>query len=425
MCYGASASSGVPQACEPRDDQYASRRCSLFIEIFAHAFISSERPVYSGFRSGGAGLDPNGDEWVRNIGAKNANRDRLVELQAGEHAPLVIQAALADSPDTLRVLEEFGQSLLQVGHVALLERGRARASLVTAPMGAAAWALKLNALQELVSCPDLETEVKAEVRPVAGAGSARTQDFSWASGATPLLLAVQAAGRGGAASNADETGAQAVDLLLSHGANPEAAAAGETALHLAARYGLPKVVKTLLASGADTLARNLSGDTPHTLAVRTGRTECAELLAKAEKPQETALADELIDEEQAEQAKLNRAREKRREKKSRQREKRADLPAAEQPERELPEKAPAPEKREKSELSGEALQKRVAELRREKTRATQKARHLARRIDEEAAKAEASKAQLLKLQTRSQELRALRSEKKEAVERAEVPNMKL
>ncbi|CAE7805446.1 XB3, partial [Symbiodinium sp. KB8] len=129
--------------------------------------------------------------------------------------------------------------------------------------------------------------------------------------------------------------------------------------------------------------------------------------------------DELIDEEQAEQAKLNRAREKRREKKSRQREKRADLPAAEQPERELPEKAPAPEKREKSELSGEALQKRVAELRREKTRATQKARHLARRIDEEAAKAEASKAQLLKLQTRSQELRALRSEKKEAVERAE------
>eukprot|EP00435_Cladocopium_sp_Y103_P034509 s242_g8.t3 len=127
------------------------------------------------------------------------------------------EAALANSPETLRTLEECGLPLTQVGHVAVLERGRgARASLVTSPMGAAAWGLKMAALkdsadrfsyvksrwmmwmlsnvagtvaevikigQELVSFPDLDTEVKAE-------------DFAWALGATPLILAVQAAGRG-------------------------------------------------------------------------------------------------------------------------------------------------------------------------------------------------------------------------------------
>ncbi|CAL1142542.1 unnamed protein product [Cladocopium goreaui] len=61
-------------------------------------------------------------------------------------------------------------------------------------MGAAAWGLKMAALKELVSFPDLDTEVKAEVKAIGSGSNARLQDFAWAMGATPLILAVQAAG---------------------------------------------------------------------------------------------------------------------------------------------------------------------------------------------------------------------------------------
>ncbi|CAJ1363886.1 unnamed protein product [Effrenium voratum] len=272
-------------------------------------------------------------------------------------------------------------------------------------MGAAAWALKLAALEELVSFPDLDTEVKAEVKPLNSA--AKLQDFAWAQGATPLLLAVQAASR----CSADQAAAKAVQLLLSHSANIEAQSAGEAALHGAARSGLREVVKVLLEGRADPMVRNAQGATPHALAQRAGR-ECAALLAEAEKPQESAAAEALLNEEEAEQAKLNRAREKRREKKSRQREKekRASTPEKEP---KVAKAAPEPE------LSGEGLQKRVAELKKEKARAAQKAKHLQRRVEEEGGKEASASSRLAELRQRSSELRKMLQEKKAITQKAE------
>lgn len=344
----------------------------------------------------------------------------------GESAPYVVEAALANSPETLRTLEECGLPLTQVGHVAVLERGRgARASLVTSPMGAAAWGLKTAALEELVSYPELDTDVKAEVKAIGSGGSARLQDFSWAMGATPLILAVQAAGRGSyKGSDPEEVAAKAVQLLLTHNANPEVlSAAGESALHAAGRSGLPKVVKALLDGNANPLLRNTQGDTAYAVAQRAGRPECAELLSKASSaspegsgptPGEPGATVELLDEEEAEQAKLSRAREKRREKKSRQREKRATTP---------PEEAKIPEKATKvpttPEISGEALQKKLTELRREKTRAAQKVKHLTRRVEEETVKEQQGASQLEELRYRSEELKKMFHKKKVETERAE------
>eukprot|EP00913_Durusdinium_trenchii_P028245 g26479.t1 len=205
----------------------------------------------------------------------------------------------------------------------------------------------------------------------------------------------------------------------------------ETALHAASRCGLREVVKALLEGKANPLQRNAQGDLPHAVAQRAGRPECAELL-KVLAPQESASGPvELLDEEEAEQAKLSRwggvcietrtrpvfsqiarAREKRREKKSRQREKRAGTPDQEKSEK-------AGKSYVEKELTGEALQKRVTELRREKARTAQKAKHLARRAEEETAKEQQCSSQLQELRRRSQELKSMFQQKKAEAEKAE------
>ncbi|CAL1142543.1 unnamed protein product [Cladocopium goreaui] len=102
---------------------------------------------------------------------------------------------------------------------------------------------------------------------------------------------------------------------------------------------------------------------------------------------------------------------------SRQREKRAGTPPDEVAK--APEKVratqPAPEK----EISGEALQKRVAELKREKARAAQKVKHLSRRVEEETAKEQQSSLQLEELRRRSAELKSMCQKKKSEAEKAE------
>ncbi|CAK8986090.1 Uncharacterized oxidoreductase MSMEG_2408/MSMEI_2347 [Durusdinium trenchii] len=71
------------------------------------------------------------------------------------------------------------------------------------------------------------------------------------------------------------------------------------------------------------------------------------------------------------------------------------------------------------ELTGEALQKRVTELRREKARTAQKAKHLARRAEEETAKEQQCSSQLQELRRRSQELKSMFQQKKAEAEKAE------
>jgi ankyrin repeat domain-containing protein 50 len=50
-------------------------------------------------------------------------------------------------------------------------------------------------------------------------------------------------------------------------------------LHIAAEKGYLEVISVLLDAGANSLAVDSIGNTPHHWAVLKGRTECAELLA--------------------------------------------------------------------------------------------------------------------------------------------------
>ena len=53
---------------------------------------------------------------------------------------------------------------------------------------------------------------------------------------------------------------------------------GNTILHYAAKTSKPEMVKTLISFGIDKTAKNVSGDTAYTIAVRWRRPEIAELL---------------------------------------------------------------------------------------------------------------------------------------------------
>lgn len=70
-----------------------------------------------------------------------------------------------------------------------------------------------------------------------------------------------------------------VDLLLSHGADPNIREqGGYTPLHAAAQNGDEELIRTLLYGGADLLAESDDGKTPLDLAREAGHTEAANLL---------------------------------------------------------------------------------------------------------------------------------------------------
>ena len=54
---------------------------------------------------------------------------------------------------------------------------------------------------------------------------------------------------------------------------------GNTILHYAAKTSSKEIVQTLLSYGLDTNVKNVSGDTPYTIAVRWRRNDIAPLLA--------------------------------------------------------------------------------------------------------------------------------------------------
>jgi ankyrin repeat protein len=69
------------------------------------------------------------------------------------------------------------------------------------------------------------------------------------------------------------------ELLLSHGAEINAGAGGNTPLHAAAMVGHPDLVRWLLDHGADPRAGNYDDKTPQEVAQQNGHEEVASLLA--------------------------------------------------------------------------------------------------------------------------------------------------
>ena len=74
-------------------------------------------------------------------------------------------------------------------------------------------------------------------------------------------MAVASAARGGAGAREGRT--ECVQVLLQHGANPNARNRDmRTPLHWAASNGTASSVRALVAAGADMMAKNADGDTP-------------------------------------------------------------------------------------------------------------------------------------------------------------------
>eukprot|EP00747_Dinoflagellata_sp_TGD_P066938 gnl/TRDRNA2_/TRDRNA2_155039_c0_seq1.p1 gnl/TRDRNA2_/TRDRNA2_155039_c0~~gnl/TRDRNA2_/TRDRNA2_155039_c0_seq1.p1 ORF type:complete len:389 (+),score=81.13 gnl/TRDRNA2_/TRDRNA2_155039_c0_seq1:33-1199(+) len=295
-------------------------------------------------------------------GASGGSSSSTATGERLECAPYVIQAALANSPDTLQVLADYGLHFEERGLAAILEHGRGakavRAGLFTTALGAAAWGLKLEALEAVArlqleqrrSADDDADDIDAltEVRPLTGGGSEPSgskqlqERFSWAHGSPPLLLALLAAwapsssasvsaaasnGTSAEASSGDVAARRAAEMLLRYRADACARnAAGDTALHVAARFGFVTATTLLLRAGADPSLRNGQGDAPEAVAVRAGRTACVgELRAfvadgstKLNKAQELPppQATDLEQEEERENARLERLKEKQKEKRS-------------------------------------------------------------------------------------------------------------
>lgn len=388
----------------------------------------------------------------------------LPEVSAGNSSgeqkasPYTIQAALSGSAETIRVLADNGLSLTERGHAATLERGGgkrcvARASLVTNPLGAAAWALQLEALTavaELMPAGSVENgfNAAAELRPLVvgseraprrdarggGAASARLQEFAWAQGATALVLAVHSAGRA-AESGGDASAQAAAEVLLSRRADPSVAnSLGDTALHVAARFGLSQTLRVLLEAGADPMQRNAQGDTAGAVAARAGRTQCAEELRSAEASGKDAAGIQTLtsleEEEEAERARLDRAREQRREKRSRQKERQKAQrgttlgaaaaigeptvssivrPGEQMPGSDEEDEATATVVATKpvAHLGVDALRAKIAEAQRERTHVARQLRQAQRKSSEDSARADRSQVQVVELQQQVAELQTL------------------
>lgn len=85
----------------------------------------------------------------------------------------------------------------------------------------------------------------------------------------PLLVAVRVPGFAGhgeeisADAAADEERAEIVEVLIEHGADPNLRSRGGVRpLHMAARYGLARCIRSLVVAGAEVDVRNAKGETP-------------------------------------------------------------------------------------------------------------------------------------------------------------------
>lgn len=123
--------------------------------------------------------------------------------------------------------------------------------------------------------------------------------------------------------------AQIVEILLESGARISTADVGpigNTALHVAAKYGASHLLSALLRMDADVSARNNDGKSPESIASSNGRILCAQILqVKAMIEMDKHAADLVADEEKAQRKQDNKEakRQKKRAKQSQQLEREA------------------------------------------------------------------------------------------------------
>lgn len=344
-----------------------------------------------------------------------------------EEVPCAIQAALANSPEMLQMLAEQNIDLGQRGTAGSIERGRgarlSKCSIITNALGAAAWGRCEDVLEFLAQHSKegglhfLDEPAELKLSSQSQRGSSRLQDFAYAQGASPLILAVHSASRADQSSSVDQTLADAIQVLLKHGGNPDSRnELGETALHAAARFGFVLAVEALLNGGADPLQRCAQGFTPEAVASRAGRALCVQAIRRTLALENGASAGDealstLEQEELLEQARLLRLKEKLKEKKQRQRER---------------------QRAEQKVTDGGFLVRADAErdgntnghgneelLLKENAKALQRQRHLQRRIDEEKARNSQREALLRSLQEQHAELEQAAAEQEAIAIKAE------
>ncbi|MCR4735172.1 MAG: ankyrin repeat domain-containing protein [Treponema sp.] len=100
-------------------------------------------------------------------------------------------------------------------------------------------------------------------------------------GANPFQT-IDKKGRNGVSIALEKKNTQMLENIVKY-ANSMTDIQGNTILHYAAKSSPADIIKTLLSYGIDTNVKNVSGDTPYTIAIRWKRPEIAALLASAEK----------------------------------------------------------------------------------------------------------------------------------------------
>jgi len=236
--------------------------------------------------------------------------------------------------------------LLSQVRVAKLSRSNVNVWLYSSPLGQACF--RLDRLQ----VEDCLTELRrsglleqgflftSELRPLTGErdlDSREKRQFQAEIGCPPLLLTCHGCGhelhrlREASGNKGDQSGSQKekevqtvashiVELLLQSGARmalQDVGPQGNTALHLAARYGAPQLLSSLLRMGASVSDRNKDGSSAEVLAERAGRTMCVQILqvaAMIELQRTSAEVKEMAEQQDRASLKKKRVKERQREK---------------------------------------------------------------------------------------------------------------
>ena len=160
--------------------------------------------------------------------------------------------------ERINVPDDMGNSAL---HIALQERAGAGIIREIINKGARINAADNNGKTPLRLAVDLDLLEPAKILADAGAD--------------PFFVAVD---NRSPADVAFTKGEDCIRALFSGRAINSRDSSANTILHLAARYGTPQIIRTLLELGANKTLRNIASETPEDIAIRWNRTENAELL---------------------------------------------------------------------------------------------------------------------------------------------------
>ena len=189
------------------------------------------------------------------IHARNTSNRTPFQI-AMSTAPRMVSGLLTG--ERINIPDDMGNSAL---HIALLERASPDIFRTIINQGARINVVDSNGKTPLRLAVDLGLLGHAKLLADAGAD--------------PFLAAVD---NKSPADIAFANGIEYIKALFSGRAINTKDASANTILHLAARYGTPSIIETLLELGANKTLRNISSETPADIAVRWNRTDNIELL---------------------------------------------------------------------------------------------------------------------------------------------------